>query len=106
MKHWIANWTALTAIIVTISVWLDLGFPAQRDVSGKLYKPLFALMVQGLNGKIPLNTAGNLQAVHPDTNGTTAPLYNAGDPMYDHASHLGVSPSEIRAARLVLMSLR
>ena len=27
---------------------------------GRLYKPLFAFMVIGLNGRIPLNTAGNL----------------------------------------------
>ena len=27
---------------------------------GQLYKPLFAFMVIGLNGRIPLNTAGNL----------------------------------------------
>ncbi len=41
------------------SVWLDLGYPARRDSSGRLYKPLYAFMVIGLNGRIPLNTAGN-----------------------------------------------
>ena len=51
---------------VTDSVWLDLGYPARPDASGQLYKPLFAFMVIGLNGRIPLNTAGNLA-------GTTAP---------------------------------
>ena len=30
------------------SVWLDLGYPARRDSSGRLYKPLFAFMVIGL----------------------------------------------------------
>ena len=63
---------------VTDSVWLDLGYPARRDSSGKLYKPLFAFMVIGLNGRIPLNTAGNLA-------GTGA----------THAQHLGNSVSEI-----------
>jgi len=47
---------------VTDSVWLDLGYPVQRDPNGKLYKPLFAFMVLGLNGRLPLNTVGNLQA--------------------------------------------
>ena len=47
---------------VTDSVWLDLGYPVQRDPNGKLYKPLFAFMVLGLNGRMPLNTVGNLQA--------------------------------------------
>ena len=46
---------------VTDSVWLDLGYPAQRSPEGQLYKPLFAFMVIGLNGRLPLNTAGNLQ---------------------------------------------
>ncbi len=47
---------------VTDSVWLDLGYPVQRDPGGKLFKPLFAFMVLGLNGRLPLNTVGNLQA--------------------------------------------
>ena len=47
---------------ITDSVWLDLGYPATRDPNGKLYKPLFAFMVLGLNGRLPLNTVGNLQA--------------------------------------------
>ena len=64
---------------VTDSVWLDLGYPARRDSSGQLYKPLFAFMVIGLNGRIPLNTAGNL----------------AGDRRRRHAQHLGNSVSEI-----------
>jgi hypothetical protein len=69
---------------VTDSVWLDLGFPALKDASGKLYKPLFAFMIQGLNGRLPLNTAGNLQG--RDFNGA---------PSTDHTSHLGTSPSEV-----------
>ncbi len=47
---------------VTDSVWMDLGYPVQRDPGGKLYKPLFAFMILGLNGRLPLNTVGNLQA--------------------------------------------
>ena len=38
------------------------GISARKDASGRLYKPLFAFMVIGLNGRIPLNTAGNLAA--------------------------------------------
>ena len=45
---------------ITDSVWVDLGYPARRNAQGQLYKPLFAFMVIGLNGRIPLNTAGNL----------------------------------------------
>ena len=63
---------------VTDSVWLDLGYPAHLDSSGRLSKPLFAFLVIGLNGRIPLNTAGNLAGT-----GST------------HATHLGNSVSEI-----------
>lgn len=69
---------------ITDSVWLDLGYPTKRNNEGQLYKPLFAFMVIGLNGRIPLNTAGNLQLRDA-----------AGTPMFAHASHLGYSPSEI-----------
>ncbi len=68
----------------TDSVWLDLGYPPKRDNDGKLFKPLFAFMVIGLNGRLPLNTAGNLSA--RDIRGV---------PQFDHADHLGNSPSEI-----------
>ena len=63
---------------ITDSVWLDLGYPARPDASGRLSKPLFAFLVIGLNGRIPLNTAGNLAG----TDST-------------HATHLGNSVSEI-----------
>jgi hypothetical protein len=63
---------------LTDSVWLDLGYPARRDRTGKLYKPMFAFMVIGLNGRIPLNTAGNLAGANQT-----------------HAAHLGNSMSEV-----------
>jgi hypothetical protein len=67
---------------VTDSVWLDLGYPARRDSRGHLYKPLFAFMVIGLNGRIPLNTAGNVAGNFAGTGET-------------HAVHLGNSVSEV-----------
>ncbi|MDG3003329.1 hypothetical protein [Paludisphaera mucosa] len=69
---------------LTDSVWVDLGYPATRDARGVLFKPLFAFMVIGLNGRIPLNTAGNLQQRD-----------DAGNPVFMHTSHLGNSPSEV-----------
>ncbi len=63
---------------VTDSVWVDLGYPSRRDATGNIFKPMFAFMVIGLNGRIPLNTAGNLAGT-----GVT------------HAQHLGNSVSEI-----------
>ena len=66
---------------ISDSVWLDLGYPARPDASGRLSKPLFAFLVIGLNGRIPLNSAGNLAA----TGATGA----------THAEHLGNSVSEL-----------
>ncbi len=84
---------------VTDSVWTDLGYPAQRGSNGKLYKPLFAFMVQGLNGKIPLNTAGNLnmRSYADWIMSSSGPIEDGviGRPLVDHASHLGYSPSEV-----------
>jgi hypothetical protein len=89
---------------VTDSVWLDLGYPVQRDANGKMFKPLFAISILGLNGRMPLNTAGNLQGVLDsdlfDTNaafqGNTPTVYAyAGSPTYSHASHIGYSANEI-----------
>ena len=71
------------------SVWVDLGYPVQRDASGRLYKPLFSFMVQGLNGRLPLNTAGNLNQIGYDA---TAKV---GQHIAAHASHLGTSPNEV-----------
>jgi hypothetical protein len=69
---------------VTDSVWLDLGYPPQTNSEGIVFKPLFSFMVIGLNGRIPLNTAGNLQN-----------LAQGNQPNFTQASHLGNSPSEV-----------
>ena len=68
----------------TDAVWLDLGYPVQRDATGTFFKPLFAFTVIGLNGRLPLNTAGNLQKRD-----------DFGNLDWDHTSHLGYSVSEI-----------
>src|SRR5262249_34790826 len=69
---------------LTDAVWLDLGFPIRRVRRGKDFKPLFALTILGLNGRLPLNTAGNLQARDL-----------GGYPLWDHASHVGYSANEV-----------
>src|SRR5207245_1560914 len=81
---------------ITDSVWVDLGYPARRNSQGKLFKPLFAFMVIGLNGRIPLNTAGNLagQTTGIPFPATGTPTYNSGGG-HSHAQHLGNSVSEV-----------
>ncbi len=86
------------------SVWLDLGYPARRDASGRLYKPLYAFMVIGLNGRIPLNTAGNLAAqvtgvVVPQRGSGTADILRRPQPCFapgqlDQRGRPDVRPSE------------
>jgi hypothetical protein len=82
---------------LTDSVWLDLGYPARRNAKGQLFKPLFSFMVIGLNGRIPLNTAGNLAgraAGIPVPLAPPPPTYTYGGGPF-HAQHLGNSVSEI-----------
>ncbi len=84
------NWGKITYDVdndgdgVTDSVWIDLGYPVQRDASGRQYKPLFAIMCLPLNGRLPLNTAGNIQGRKLD-----------GTRSYDHAAGRGYSPNEV-----------
>jgi hypothetical protein len=93
---------------ITDSVWLDLGYPARRDSKNQFYKPLFAFMVVGLNGRIPLNTAGNLADLrdatppiigyspNPNPPPANLPIFGIGGGA-SHAQHLGNSVSEIDA---------
>jgi large repetitive protein len=67
----------------TDSVWLDLGYAARVDSHGVLCKPLYSFLVLGLNGRIPLNSAGNLADVSDPSIGPR------------HAAHLGNSVSEV-----------
>lgn len=42
------------------SVWLDLGFPPHTTPDGRQIKPLFAILVRDLDGRVNVNAAGNL----------------------------------------------
>lgn len=42
------------------SIWVDLGFPVQTAPDGRIYKPLFAILCEDLDGKLNLNAHGNL----------------------------------------------
>jgi hypothetical protein len=78
------------------SIWVDLGAPIQKGSDGREYKALYSFLILGMNGKIPLNTAGNLQGRAVIDDPTTTPAVEVpGDPNYSHTSHLGTSPSEI-----------
>ena len=51
-----------------------------------MFKPLFAITILGLNGRIPLNTAGNIQGRFPydlvnPTAGTV--VHGVGEPAFE-----------------------
>ncbi|QDU93039.1 hypothetical protein [Lignipirellula cremea] len=41
------------------SIWLDIGLPVQSKADGKLYKPLAAILIQDLDGRLNVNAHGN-----------------------------------------------
>ncbi len=57
---------------VADSIWVDLGFPVRAAKDGKLYKPLFAILCEDMDGRLNLNAHGNLaQAGLPTETCTT-----------------------------------
>ena len=75
------------------SFWMDLNFPVQTTRNGKKFKPLFAFLVLDLDGRINLNTAGNLASY--DSN----KQISAVNPT--HASNQGVGRHEINLAKVL-----
>ncbi|QGJ71131.1 Hypothetical protein PBC10988_28340 [Planctomycetales bacterium 10988] len=53
------------------SIWVDLGFPVQSDASGRLYKPMAAILCLDLDSRLNLNAHGTL---NDWANDTTSPL--------------------------------
>lgn len=41
------------------SVWVDIGLPVQQTEDGRFYKPLVALLVEDLDGRLNLNAHGS-----------------------------------------------
>jgi hypothetical protein len=58
------------------SVWIDLGVPPKTAANGKRYKPLFAFLVQDLDGRANVNAHGNVHG--RDANGTYAQTHTSG----------------------------
>src|SRR5262249_27033105 len=43
------------------SIWVDLDYPVQTAADGTKFKPLFAFFITDLDGRINLNTHGNIR---------------------------------------------
>lgn len=63
------------------SIWIDLGAPVRIGPDGRKYKPMFAVFITDLDGKVNINAAGNMR------------LFDGTN--YDHSSGKGYTPSEI-----------
>jgi hypothetical protein len=46
------------------SIWIDLDYPVKTASNGVKYKPLFAFFIMDLDGKVNLNSHGNISAVN------------------------------------------
>jgi len=73
------------------SYWMDFGFPAIPWSNNKKIKPLMAAFIMANDGKVNLNTAGNLRGRVDATNGQTFSL-----------SAYGMTPAEINPAKVAL----
>ncbi len=69
------------------SFWMDLGYPVQTTRSGRKYKPLFAITVLDMDGRVNLNVHGNVRS---------GPLDDL-----NHASHQGLGVHEINLSKVL-----
>lgn len=76
------------------SVWLDFGVPVQTSESGRMYKPLFAVLCLDMDGKLNVNAHGNRWHIAPKPEKTTEMLA-AGTPSSKLPIGEGYGPAEI-----------
>lgn len=64
------------------SIWVDVGLPARALPDGRMYKPLAAILVVDLDGRLNLNAHGALAQTYPNYYGpmTVGALIPAGEP--------------------------
>lgn len=77
------------------SIWVDLGAPIQTNGTGRLYKPLFAILCTDLDGRINVNTHGNASHyLALESSNAPVPLAG-GQTTQGFPRGLGYGPSEI-----------
>jgi len=70
------------------SVWLDIGLPVRLTKSGKKFKPLVAMLIVDLDGRVNLNVHGNLHGVDPVSGNRV------------HSSNQGFGRHEVNASKI------
>jgi hypothetical protein len=69
------------------SIWIDIGFPVMTTPDGRKFKPLFAPLIEDMDGKVCINAHGNT-------------LGNIGGG-YWSVSHQGWHPGEVNFDRII-----
>jgi hypothetical protein len=92
------------------SIWVDFGAPVMENSDGRLVKPLAALLVVDMDGRLNLNAHGSEEHLKWDLTGVTTtpeddlptPLTLAGGLMSDRVARgHGYGPAEISLAPLM-----
>ncbi|MEX2137989.1 MAG: hypothetical protein WD894_01920 [Pirellulales bacterium] len=87
------------------SVWVDPGYPAQVTKDGRLYKPLAAVLILDLDGRLNVNAHGSVAgdlleelpyAQIPHQNTSSAPILAGGATLNNPPRGSGYGPAEIR----------
>lgn len=76
------------------SIWLDLGYSVQTDESGRMYKPLAAILCLDMDGKLNVNAHGNRWQFEPNPQ-LTSQMLAGGAPSSALAAGEGYGPDEI-----------
>ncbi|MBI1900511.1 MAG: hypothetical protein HYS13_05280 [Planctomycetia bacterium] len=72
------------------SIWIDPGFPVQKDAQGQLYKPLIAVMIQDMDSRLNLNVHANFN--HTAQGGGGGPTTISGPALAGGFSPTAVLP--------------
>ena len=79
------------------SIWIDVGAPVMTAPDGMQYKMLFAPLIFDLNGRINLNTAGNILAYSTAMTSPTTWQTASGA----HVSNQGWGPWEVNLSKVL-----
>ena len=90
------------------SVWIDADLPLQTAPDGSTVKPLVAVLLEDLDGRVNVNEAGNMVQVATDAFPDSGPLgYSTDAEYFDVATNLGnfgrgggVGPADIDFSHL------
>ncbi len=80
------------------SIWVDLGLPMFTSPEGKLLRPLVAVMIEDLSGRLNVNAHGNYALLDTNNSGVTSPtaddlsLGSTSTPPYFMFRGLGYGP--------------